>query len=211
MRAFLDLFLHLDTTLGSIITNYGAWSYAILFLIVFIETGVVVAPFLPGDSLLFAAGTFAGLGNLDLITVYLVLATAAILGDTANYWIGRKLGDLVMREGRLMGVKIKKSYLIETQQFFDRFGPKAIILGRFLPILRTFAPFVAGIGQMHYSTFFFYNLVGGLVWVGLFVTAGYYFGTIQVVRDNFELVIIGIIGLSLVPTALEFLKWKNKK
>jgi membrane-associated protein len=210
MASFLDAFLHLDVTLGAIIADYGIWTYAILFVVIFVETGIVVAPFLPGDSLLFAAGTFAGMGRLDLLTTLALLATASILGDTANYWIGRRLGALALREGSLFGIRIKRSYLEQTNQFFEKYGTKAIIVGRFLPILRTFAPFVAGVGKMHYPTFFIFNLVGGLAWVTLFVVAGYFFGTIPLVRDNFAFVIVGIIVISLLPTAIEYLRWKRR-
>jgi membrane-associated protein len=210
MPAFLDLFFHLDTTLGAIIADYGVWTHVFLFAIVFIETGVVVMPFLPGDSLLFAAGTFAGMGSLSLAVTMLVLFSAAVLGDTVNYWIGRRLGQYVLAEGKLFGIRVKTSYLEEGQRFFARYGGKAVIAGRFFPIVRTFVPFVAGVARMHYSTFVLYNVVGALVWVGVFVGAGYFFGTIPVVRENFELVALGIVGISLLPTAIELLRWRRR-
>lgn len=199
-----DLFLHLDEHLASIINQYGAWTYAILFAVIFVETGLVIMPFLPGDSLLFAAGTFAALGSLNLWYLAGLLMFAAILGDTVNYSIGHYLGD------RAYNIKwIKKEYLDKTHAFFEKHGGKAIFLARFVPIVRTFAPFVAGIGKMSYGYFITYNFVGGVTWVALFLFAGYFFGNIPFVKENFEYVIIVIILLSVVPIAYEW--WKARR
>jgi membrane-associated protein len=201
-----DLFLHLDEYLAQIIATYGAWTYAILFTVIFIETGLVIFPFLPGDSLLFAAGTFAALGSLNLWLLLGLLMFAAVLGDTVNYSIGHYLGD------RAYNIKwIKKEYLDRTHAFFEKHGGKAIFLARFVPIVRTFAPFVAGIGKMDYSYFITYNLVGGVTWVALFTLLGYFFGNLEFVQKNFELVIIAIILISVVPMAYEWLKARREK
>lgn len=209
IRQFIDFFLHLDTHLAEIIQRYGTWTYAILFAIIFVETGLVVMPLLPGDSLLFAAGIFANLGELNPWLLTGLLIAAAILGDTVNYWIGNKLGPRAFSgEFRFL----KREYLDRTRAFYARHGGKTIILARFIPIVRTFAPFVAGVGEMQYSRFLAYNVVGGVVWVTLFVWAGYLFGDIPVVQERFELVILGIIGVSVLPIAIELLKgWKAKR
>ena len=205
LRFLLDFFLHLDEHLANIINQYGVWTYAILFLIIFMETGFVVTPFLPGDSLLFAAGTFAALGSLNVWLLILLLIVAAIAGDTVNYWIGHYLGD------RAYNVKwIKKEYLDRTHAFFAKHGGKTIFLARFVPIVRTFAPFVAGMGRMSYSYFFSYNVFGGIVWVVLFTLLGYFFGNIPFVKANFELVIIAIIILSVLPAVWEALKARRE-
>lgn len=194
----IDLFLHLDAHLSEIIAAYGLWTYAILFLIVFCETGLVVTPFLPGDSLLFAAGTFAGTGALDLPTLLVLLSIAAIVGDSVNYAAGRTIGPKVFRQdGRLLN----HEHLKRTQRFYEVHGAKTIVLARFLPIIRTFAPFVAGVGSMKYETFVTYNVAGGVVWVFLFLVAGYGFGNIPLVRDHFSIVIMGIIIMSMLPMA----------
>jgi membrane-associated protein len=190
--------------LDTIITQYGAWTYGILFAVIFVETGLVIMPFLPGDSLLFAAGTFAALGSLNLWSLLGLLMVAAILGDTVNYSIGHYLGE------RAYNIKwIKKEYLDKTHAFFEKHGGIAIFLARFVPIVRTFAPFVAGIGKMSYGYFITYNFVGGITWVALFTLAGYFFGNIPFVRHNFEYVIIVIILLSVLPMAFEW--WKARK
>jgi membrane-associated protein len=208
LHAFVDLFLHLDTHLQAVIAAYGAWTYGLLTLIVFCETGLVVLPLLPGDSLLFAAGTFAAAGSLSLPVLMLLLTIAAIVGDTVNYAIGAYLGPKVFREnGRLLN----REHLEKTRAFYEKHGPKTIILARFLPIIRTFAPFVAGIGKMHYGTFIAYNVIGGIVWACGFLTLGYLFGNIPVVRDHFETVIFAIIGISLLPGVIEFARAKMKK
>lgn len=199
-----DLFLHLDEQLQLIITQYGAWTYGILFAVIFIETGLVVTPFLPGDSLLFAAGTFATLGSLNVWFIIGLLIVAAVLGDAVNYSIGHYLG------GRAYKIKwIKKEYLEKTHQFFEKHGGKAIFLARFVPIVRTFAPFVAGIGKMSYGYFASYNIIGGAAWVLIFTLLGYFFGNLEFVKKNFELVIIAIILISIVPMVLEW--WKARR
>jgi membrane-associated protein len=203
IRTAIDFFLHLDKHLAEIIANYGIWTNLILFLIVFAETGLVVTPFLPGDSLLFAAGTFAALGSLDPVLLILLLSAAAILGDTVNYWIGAYIGPRAF-SGELRW--LRKEHLDRTHAFYEKHGGKTIILARFIPIIRTFAPFVAGVGTMTYSRFLVYNVVGGVVWVTLFVLAGYYFGNLPAVRQNFTYVILAIIVLSVMPIVLEFVK-----
>ncbi len=204
IKFLIDLFLHLDEHLQSVISQYGTWTYAILFGVVFVETGLVIMPFLPGDSLLFAAGTFAALGSLNLWLLIGLLIVAAILGDTVNYAIGHYLGE------RAYNIKwIKKEYFDKTHAFFEKHGGKAIFLARFVPIVRTFAPFVAGIGKMSYGYFATYNVVGGIVWVVLFTLAGYFFGNIPFMKENFEYVIIAIILLSVLPMIYE--GWKARK
>lgn len=204
----IDLFLHLDQHLATIIGQYGGWTYALLVLIVFCETGLVVTPFLPGDSLLFAAGSLAALGaGLDPVALFLLLTAAAVAGDTVNYWVGDWLGKGVA-EGRYRF--IRRDYLERTHRFYERHGGKTIVLARFVPIIRTFAPFVAGVGTMTYPRFLAYNVIGGVAWVGLFVWAGYFFGNLPVVRENFSMVILAIIVLSVLPIAVEVLKaWRE--
>lgn len=199
----LDLFLHLDTHLGTILNTFGLWTYALLFGVIFLETGFVVTPFLPGDSLLFAAGTFAALGYLNLAWLFLLLALAAILGDTANYWIGHLLREQV-HAGKIRF--IKQAHLERTHAFYEKHGGKAVILGRFVPIVRTFVPFVAGVGAMTYPRFILYNILGGVSWIALFLTAGYFFGNIPVVKENFTFVVLGIIAVSVLPMVIEYLK-----
>ena len=204
IRFLIDLFLHLDEHLANIINQYGTWTYAILFLIIFMETGFVVTPFLPGDSLLFAAGTLAPLSDLNIWLIIVLLIIAAIAGDTVNYWIGHYLGE------RAYNIKwIKKEYLDRTHAFFQKHGGKTIFLARFVPIVRTFAPFVAGMGKMSYSYFFSYNVFGGIIWVALFTLLGYFFGNLEFVKKNFELVIIAIILISVVPAVWE--AWKARQ
>ncbi|MGC8855228.1 MAG: DedA family protein [Anaerolineae bacterium] len=204
LNFLLNLFLHLDQYLADVISQYGGWTYGILFFVIFMETGFVVTPFLPGDSLLFAAGTFAALGSLNVYFVAFLLMGAAILGDTANYWIGHYLGD------RAYQIKwIKREYLDKTHAFFEKHGGKTIFLARFVPIVRTFAPFVAGIGHMSYGYFITYNFVGGITWVALFTFAGYFFGNIPFIKHNFEFVIIAIILISVVPIFVEW--WKARR
>jgi membrane-associated protein len=208
LRQFVDIFLHLDAHLSEVISSYGVWTYAILFLIVFLETGVVVTPFLPGDSLLFAAGTFAALGALDVRILFVLLTLAAIIGDTLNYAIGNYIGPRAFTgQFRLL----KREHLERTQAFYDRHGGKTIILARFVPIVRTFAPFVAGVGTMHYARFISYNVVGAVTWVALFTFGGYFFGNIPVVRANFTLVILAIVGLSVLPMVLEYLRSRRAR
>lgn len=203
----IDIILHLDEFLGQIISDYGTMTYAVLFLIIFIETGLVAMPFLPGDSLLFAAGAFAAIGALNPLWLIALLSMAAILGDTVNYRIGRHAGSkLYSMEARF----IKKEHLDRTNEFYEKHGGKTIILARFLPIIRTFAPFVAGIGKMNYWRFLSYNVIGGIAWVALFVSAGYYFGNIPVIKENFAFVIMAIIVITMLPAVLEFLKHYGK-
>lgn len=193
----LDFIIHIDVHLGQLISTYGVLTYGILFVIIFIETGLVFTPFLPGDSLLFAAGAFAALGSLNPLLVFGLLSLAAVLGDTVNYWIGHIFGDRL---------PIKKDYVEKTQNFFTKHGNKTIFLARFIPIIRTFAPFVAGIGKMDYKKFISYNLFGGIAWVGLFTLAGYFFGNVPFVKHNFSLVILAIILVSILPMLTHFLK-----
>ncbi len=201
---FIDLILHLDTHLVEIVSQYGVWTYAILFAIIFAETGLVVTPILPGDSLLFAVGTIAATGALDPFLVFVLLSIAAILGDTVNYWVGYVVGPRVFagETSRWMNRK----HLERTHDFYERYGGKTIIIARFVPIVRTFAPFVAGIGRMTYWRFLLYNVVGGIVWIGIFVYAGYFFGNIPMVKRNFTLVIFGIILVSVLPAVIEYLR-----
>jgi len=207
LSQMVDWFLHLDHHLAGLIEAYGVWTYLILFLVVFAETGLVVTPILPGDSLLFAAGTFAGRGSLDGLVVFVVLAAAAIAGDTVNYWVGQYLGDHILR--RHTGRWLKKEHLDRTHAFFEKYGGKTIIIARFVPIIRTFAPFVAGIGAMTYPRFLVYNVVGGLLWVGVCVGAGYFFGGLPVVQNNFSLVVLAIIAISLMPGVVEYLRHRS--
>ena len=203
----IDFVLHMDVHLNEIISNYGAWTYGILAGVVFMETGFVVTPFLPGDSLLFAAGTFAALGSLNPFLLFGLLSTAAILGDTVNYHIGQYIGERAF-SGEIKF--LKQEYLEKTQEFYDKHGGKAIILARFVPIIRTFAPFVAGIGTMKYRKFISYNVIGGIVWVAIFISMGYFFGNIPFVKENFEFVIFGIIAISFIPPIYEFLKARKE-
>jgi membrane-associated protein len=209
INKILDIALHLDKYLSAIIQQYGLWTYAILFAVIFIETGFVVMPFLPGDSLLFAAGTFAAIGSLKVGWLMLVLAAAAIIGDTVNYWIGHYLGPKVFAKEKARF--FKKEHLDRTHAFYEKHGGKTIIIARFVPIIRSFAPLVAGIGRMSYGKFIAYNVIGGVGWVVLLVGAGYFFGNIPVVRKNFSLAILAIIVLSTVPIVTEFLRHRKKK
>ena len=203
LKSALDLFLHLDRHLSDIIGQYGAWTYGILAVIVFCETGLVVTPLLPGDSLLFAAGSFAALGSLDPVLLNILLFAAVIAGDNVNYWIGRFIGPRAFTsESRLF----RREYLERTHEFFQRHGGKTVVLARFIPIVRTFSPFVAGIGAMGYPRFLAYSLAGGAAWVSGFVWAGYYFGNLPAVRNNFSFVILGIIAISVAPIALGMLR-----
>ncbi len=208
VRAAIDLFLHLDRHMAEVIANYGGYTYALLFVIVFLETGLVVTPFLPGDSLLFAAGTFAGRGDLKLGLVLGLLAIAAILGDTANYAIGAYLGPKVFHfpKSRFFN----PDHLRRTHEFYEKYGGKTIIIARFVPIIRTFAPFVAGIGAMSYFKFLSYNVIGGVMWVLACVLSGYFFGRLEVVRQNFSLVILGIIVISVLPGVFEYLRHRRE-
>lgn len=203
IQTVIDIFLHLDEKLGVVIQAYGAWTYLILFLIIFAETGFVVTPFLPGDSLLFVAGAFAASGSLDLKTLFILLFVAAILGDTVNYHIGHFFGPKVFSKDMRF---LNRENLEKTHQFYEKHGGKTIIMARFIPIIRTFAPFVAGVGAMSYWRFLMYNLAGALLWVGIALFGGYFFGNLPIVRDNFTLVIFAIIGISIAPGVLGYLK-----
>lgn len=202
----INSILHVDESLASIINLFGPSTYVILFLIIFAETGLVVTPFLPGDSLIFAVGTLAGGNYLNILIIYFTLLIAAILGDTVNYWIGHHLGMRVFTKenSRIF----KKEYLEKTIEFYKKHGGKTIILARFVPIMRTFAPFVAGVGKMHYATFLLYNVTGGFIWVTSLTFAGYFFGQIPFIKDNFEYVVIGIVFISLLPIITGFVKHK---
>lgn len=205
----IDFILHIDVHLASMIAQYGFLAYGIIFLIIFAETGLVVAPFLPGDSLLFAVGAFSGAGHLNLGLIYGLLVVAGILGDTVNYLLGRHLGAKAFaRENSKI---FKPEYLLKTQNFYAKYGAKAIILARFLPILRTFAPFVAGVGKMEYGKFIVYNVVGSVLWVSVFLLLGYFFGQIEVVKNHFQYAVFGIILLSLLPMVWEYIKYRQSR
>lgn len=201
----LGYFLSIDQHLGPLIKDFGIFIYALLFIVLFMETGLVITPFLPGDSLLFIAGTFAAHGGLNILFLLVIFCIAAILGDTINYWIGEYFGK------RVISKYIKKDYLDRTNEFYAKYGPKAIVIGRFIPFIRTFVPFVAGIGKMKYSKFLAYNVIGGIIWVIIFLFAGYFFGTIPLVRDNLTISIIVIIIISFIPAIIEYLRYKRKK
>ena len=204
-----DVLLHLDKYLGGVIQDYGAWTYLILFLIIFCETGLVVTPILPGDSLLFAIGVFCGLGDLDIYKTLALLSVAAVLGDTVNYAVGNFIGPKVFHyeNSRIF----KKEYLQKTHAFYEKYGGKTIIIARFVPIVRTFAPFVAGVGAMTYGKFLSYNVIGGLLWVFSLTLAGYFFGNIPVIKDNLTLMILVIVFVSFIPAILEFIKHRRRQ
>ncbi len=208
LKEFIELVLHLDKHLDGLVVQFGPWLYVILFLIIFCETGLVVTPFLPGDSLLFAVGALTA--RPDGLNFWLILTTfsaAAIIGDSVNYWIGYSLGSkLQQRFPRL----IKPEHIRKTHEFYERYGGKTIIIARFVPIVRTFAPFVAGVGKMTYSRFMMFNITGALLWIGLLVPAGYFFGNLTIVRKNFSLVVLAIILLSILPGVIEFLRERNR-
>jgi membrane-associated protein len=202
----LDMLINLDKTIISIIQTYGVLAYPLLFVVIFLETGIVIAPFLPGDSLLFAAGTIAARGLVNIWLIFLTVALAAILGDSINYFIGRFIGQKIAGS-RL----VKKEYLEKTQHFYDKYGGKTIILARFIPIIRTFAPFVAGIGKMKYSKFLGFNIIGGILWTSLLTFTGFFFGNIPLIKENFSLAIVAIVIISLIPLFIELVKNRKKK
>jgi len=208
LRYLVDLILHLDKHLDTLVAQFGPWLYVIVFLIIFCETGLVVTPFLPGDSLLFAIGTLAARPDgLNLWILLVTLTIAAILGDSVNYWVGHFLGDKIQhRYPRL----IKPAHVQRTHEFFESYGGKTIIIARFVPIIRTLAPFVAGVGSMTYSRFMMFNVTGALLWIGLLVPAGYLFGNLEIVRKNFSLVVLGIIFVSTLPAIIEFLRERRR-
>lgn len=213
MQSLIDLFLHLDRHLAEFVATYGAWVYGLLFAIVFAETGLVVTPFLPGDSLLFAAGALSATGALDIKLVVLLLLAAAIGGDAVNYSIGRFIGPRVFRAEDTTGTLHKllnREHLDRAHAFFEKYGGMAVVLTRFVPIIRTFVPFVAGAGAMRYPVFALYNIAGGVLWVGTCVGAGYAFGNVPVIKENFSLVALGIVAVSVIPVIVEFLKHKRK-
>ena len=210
ITSLIDLFLHLDKHLGAWITQFGAWTYLLIFLVIFVETGVVIFPFLPGDSLLFAAGSLAALNNnvsLNVFILYPVLASAAVIGDNTNYWIGYHIGPRVFSEKIRF---LKKEYLDRTHEFYVKHGPIAIILARFMPFIRTFSPFVAGVGRMPYLRFVIYDIFGGLLWTGLFIFGGYFFGNLPFVRDHFSLVVIAIVLISISPAVIGIIRSRLK-
>ena len=201
----IDVVLHLDRHLVELIQDYGAWVYLILFLIVFAETGLVVTPFLPGDSLLFVAGTLAAAGGMDIVLLVVLLCSAAILGDSVNYAIGKHVGDRMVRSGRF----IRQEHIDRTHAFYEKYGGKTIVIARFVPIVRTFAPFVAGIGKMDYGRFLLFNVTGGILWVVSLTAAGYFFGNLPIVKDNLSLVVLGIVVASIMPGVIEYLRHRR--
>ena len=210
IKFLIDFIIHIDVHLGSIISTYGLATYVILFLIIFMETGLVFTPFLPGDSLLFAAGAFAALNSLNIFVLWIVLLLAALIGNTSNYWIGYFFGKKIVAHPR---IPIDEEHIKETKKFFDKYGGKTIIMARFMPFVRTFAPFVAGVSRMSYKQFISYDLIGAFSWVTVGTVAGYFFGNIRFVRENFSLVIFGVIIISLLPIVFEIFKkkvFKNK-
>ncbi|HPJ17467.1 MAG TPA: DedA family protein [Candidatus Woesebacteria bacterium] len=219
IKNIIDFILHVDKYLAQIVANFGAWTYAILFGVIFIETGLVVMPFLPGDSLLFAAGAFSAMGAFNLWLLYGLMILAAFLGDTANYWIGHAIGSKAFDPNfqfSIFNFKIriskilKPEYLEKAQSFYEKHGGKAIVLARFVPIVRTFAPFVAGVSKMTYGHFLSYNLMGGILWVSITVFSGFFFGNIPMVKENFEIVIVAIVLISVLPMVFEYLKAKRE-
>lgn len=211
LRKFVDMVLHIDQHLGALIEQFGPWMYVLLFLIIFCETGLVVTPFLPGDSLLFAVGTFCALPpphNLNILALLFLLTAAAIIGDSVNYWMGSKLGPRIFRGENVRF--LNRRHLKRTRHFYERYGGKTIILARFVPIVRTFAPFVAGMGHMTYRRFMTFNVVGAVVWVVSFLLLGYFFGNMPIVKKNFSIVILAIIILSIVPGIIEFARERRR-
>lgn len=209
IKTLFDIFMHLDRHLGDVIQNYGLWTYLILFLIIFCETGLVLTPILPGDSLLFAAGALAATSSLDVFYLFGLLSVAAVAGDTLNYWIGHYVGPRIFHKEDVRF--LNREYLDRTHSFYEKHGGKTIIIARFMPIIRTFAPFVAGIGRMTYIHFFSFNVVGGIVWIAVFVFGGYFFGNIPMVRKNFTLVIVAIIIISVMPGVIEFIRHRRRR
>jgi membrane-associated protein len=205
---FIDIFIHLDQHLSLLIQSFGGWAYLIVFLVIFCETGLVVTPILPGDSLLFGLGAFAAMGALKVEWLFVMLSIAAIAGDTVNYMIGHYVGPRVF--ARESGRFFKKEYLERTHRFYEKYGGKTIVIARFVPIIRTFAPFVAGIGSMTYSRFIVYNIVGGISWIALFIFGGYYFGNLSIVKRNFTLVIFAIILISILPGVIEYVRHRRQ-
>jgi membrane-associated protein len=204
---FIELFLHLDKSLSTVIQTYGSTTYIILFLVILCETGLVVLPFLPGDSLLFAAGAFAAKGDMNIATLFMTLCVAAILGDSINYEVGRLIGPRIAQ--REKSRYVNKEHIAKTHQFYEKYGAKTIIIARFIPIIRTFAPFVAGLGTMSYKKFLQYNVIGGVAWVAICLFAGYLFGNIPLVKQNFTAVIFAIIIVSILPAVIEYIRHRS--
>ncbi|MGH4140599.1 VTT domain-containing protein [Clostridium sp.] len=206
---FINGIMHIDKYLTLLIQQYGLLTYIIIFLIIFIETGLVVMPFLPGDSMLFAAGALAGIGSMNIFTLFVVVYIAAVLGDSTNYHIGKKIGKKILEKKELK--YINKEHLEKAQDFYEKHGSMTIVIGRFIPIIRTFVPFVAGIGEMNYSKFIPYNIIGGGLWVSLFLGGGYFFGNLSFIKEHFSYMLIAIIIISLLPAVIMFIKEKRKK
>ncbi|MBC3796540.1 DedA family protein [Acetobacterium tundrae] len=200
----INFIMHLDQSLYGIIQNYGFWTYLILFIIIFCETGLVVTPFLPGDSLIFASGALSAMGSLNVAAFFITFLLAAVIGDTVNYSIGKAIGNKILENGK--NKFVKKEYIVKAHKFYEKYGSLTIVIGRFIPIIRTFVPFVAGMGEMHYVKFIGYNILGGFLWVTLFLTGGYLFGNIPIIKDNFTFVLIAIIAISVLPAFIIFLK-----
>jgi len=207
-KGLIDFFIHLDLHLVSILRDYGLWTYLILTLIIFCETGLVITPFLPGDSLLFAIGALAAGGSLHIGWLILLLTIAAVVGDAVNYWVGYSIGPRLFKQGEARF--LKKAHLDRTHAFYEKYGGKAIIIARFIPIIRTFAPFVAGLGRMNYGRFSSYNIIGGTIWITAFILGGYLFGNIPVVKNNFTLVILAIILISILPGLIEIFRIRRR-
>jgi membrane-associated protein len=205
IKGIIEIFLHLDKHLDLVIRTFGNLSYLLFFLIVFAETGLVITPFLPGDSLLFATGAFAAIGYFNIFWLFVILSGAAIIGDSVNYFLGQLLGENILKKNHRL---FNKEHVERTHKFYEKYGGKTIILARFVPIIRTFAPFVAGVGKMNYSKFILYNITGGLLWVGVFALGGYYFGNIPFIKNNFSVTILVIVFLSVLPVVIEF--WKHR-
>jgi len=211
MTRILDFLLHFDRSLTMIVGEYGVLTYGILFAVIFVETGFIIVPFLPGDSLLFTAGTIGALGALNIWILAPLLTIAAVAGDSVNYAIGRRLGEVALRRGKLLGIPIKQSHIARAEEFYNRYGGKAIVLARFIPIVRSVIPFVAGVGRMRYTLFLTYNILGAIIWVFGFILLGYLFGNLPFVRDNYSLAILGIIAVSFLPTIFEVIRSRRKK
>ena len=209
LSTLIDVVLHLDRHLQWVVTNYGAWIYAVLFIIIYCETGLVVTPFLPGDSLLFVAGTLAAGGDMYIHALFALLTLASFSGDNTNYWIGRFIGPRIFRREKSWA--FNPAHLERTRRFYEKHGGKTIVIARFVPIVRTFAPFVAGIGRMHYGSFLLYSFAGSVFWIGSLTYAGYFFGNLPIVKDNLSLVIIGIVILSIMPGVVEYLRSRARR
>jgi len=208
LTQYIDIFLHLDKSLSTVIQNYGSTTYIILFIVILCETGLILLPFLPGDSLLFAVGAFAAKGDMSISSLFVALSVAAILGDSINYEVGRLLGPKLAKREKTRF--FNKEHINKTHVFYEKYGAKTIIIARFIPIIRSFAPFVAGLGNMSYKKFIQYNVVGGVAWIAICLFAGYFFGNISIVKQNFSLVILAIIIVSLIPAIIEFIRYKFK-